>query len=179
MGASLAKDDRRPGWGAHLLDPAFWADWASAVGLVALVVIFSVASPVFLTVANFQALLLAAAILIVISIGQAFVVMTAGIDLSLAATIMLAAIVLGHLDAAGAPILLSCLAALLCGALVGVVNGLLITRGRIPDFVVTLGSLSAITGLALILSGGVPIMVGDLFLLRLASGSVGPSAIPS
>ncbi|WP_062203428.1 ABC transporter permease [Aureimonas sp. AU12] len=176
--ASLAGKERRPSGAARLLDPAFWADWASAVGLIALVIVFGLASPVFLTLANFQAVLLAAAILIVISVGQTFVVATAGIDLSLAATIMLGSIVLGLLDAAGMPIFFSCLAALVVTSFVGFCNGMLITRGKIPDFVVTLGSLSAITGLGLILSGGVPTTVGSIFLLRLASGSVGPFGYP-
>ena len=169
---------RRPPWAANLLDPSFWADWASAVGLAGLVVVFSLLQPVFLTAPNIQALLLASAILIILSVGQTFVVTTAGIDLSLAAAVMLGAIVLGLSYAQGWGILAACLLALLVTSLVGFLNGLLITVGKIPDFVVTLGSLSAVTGLGLILSGGEPTMVGNIFLLKLASGSVGPFGYP-
>lgn len=166
------------GFARKLIDPGFWADWASAVGLLALVVVFSLASPVFLTLANFQALLLASALLIVISVGQTFVVATAGIDLSMAAATMLGAVVLGLLESAGFGITTACAAAVLVTSLVGILNGLIITYGKIPDFVVTLGSLSTVTGLGLILSGGVPTMVGSPFLLKLASGSVGPVGYP-
>ncbi|MFT3972506.1 MAG: ABC transporter permease [Amaricoccus sp.] len=169
---------RHPGWVANLASPAFWADWASAVGLIGLVIVFSLLQPVFLSAANIQALLVASAILIVLSIGQTFVIMTAGIDLSLAALVMLGAIVLGLTNAAGLPIGLACVLAVVVTSGLGFLNGLCITAGKIPDFVVTLGSLSAITGLALILSGGEPTMVGSPFLLRLASGSVGMFGYP-
>jgi ribose transport system permease protein len=172
LGARDVLEVRRPSWAANLWTPSFWADWASAVGLLGLIIVFGILQPVFLTAPNIQALLLAAAILIVISIGQTFVVMTSGIDLSIAASIMLGAIVLGLTNAAGWGILASCVFALLVTSAIGFLNGLLITAGKIPDFVVTLGSLSAITGFALILSGGEPTMVSSLFLLKLASGSV-------
>ena len=155
-----AAEESRSSLAALLLDPSFWADWASVVGLVGLVIVFGIAQPVFLSVANLQALLLAAAILVVLSIGQTFVVATSGIDLSLAAAVMLGAIILGLVNAAGYGIFLACLLAVLATSAVGFLNGVLITAGKIPDFVVTLGTLSGITGLGLILSGGEPTMPG-------------------
>ncbi|TIU73802.1 MAG: ABC transporter permease, partial [Mesorhizobium sp.] len=92
-------EESRPSLAALLIDPSFWADWASVVGLVGLVILFGVTSPVFLSVANMQAILLAAAILVVLSIGQTFVVATSGIDLSLAASVMLGAVILGLVSA--------------------------------------------------------------------------------
>ncbi|UVK51381.1 ABC transporter permease [Mesorhizobium sp. AR02] len=173
-----AAEESRTSLSALLLDPSFWADWASVVGLVGLVIVFGIAQPVFLSIANLQALLLAAAILVVLSIGQTFVVATSGIDLSLAAAVMLGAIVLGLANAAGYGIFIACVLAVLATSAIGFLNGLIITVGKIPDFVVTLGTLSAITGLGLIMSGGEPTMVGSTFLLRLASGSFGPFGYP-
>lgn len=173
-----AAEESRPSLSALLLDPSFWADWASVVGLVGLVIVFGIAQPVFLSVANLQALLLASAILTVLSIGQTFVVATSGIDLSLAAAVMLGAIVLGLVNAAGYGIFIACVLAVLATSAIGFLNGLIITIGKIPDFVVTLGTLSAITGLALIMSGGEPTMVGSTFLFKLASGSFGPFGYP-
>ncbi|RUU90856.1 ABC transporter permease [Mesorhizobium sp. M7A.F.Ca.MR.176.00.0.0] len=175
---SAGAEESRPSLAALLLDPSFWADWASVVGLVGLVIVFGIAQPVFLSVANLQALLLAAAILVVLSIGQTFVIATSGIDLSLAAAVMLGAIILGLVNAAGYGIFVACGLAVLATSAVGFLNGLIITAGKIPDFVVTLGTLSGITGLGLILSGGEPTMVGSTFLLRLASGSLGPFGYP-
>lgn len=169
---------RLPSWVAALAQPSFWADWASAVGLIVLVILFSILQPVFLTAPNIQALLLAAAILIVLAVGQSFVIMTAGIDLSLAASVMLGAIVLGLSSAAGLDIGFACALALATSCGIGFLNGVFITVGKIPDFVVTLGSLSAVTGIGLILSGGNPTTVGSPFLLRLASGSIGIFGYP-
>ena len=161
-----------------LLDPSFWADWAALVGLAGLVLIFGLTAPSFFTLSNLHAVLVAAAILIVVSIGQTFVIATSGIDLSMAATTMLCAVVLGLCYDHDLGIALSCMAAVAVAGIVGLVNGLIVTAGRIPDFVVTLGSLSAVTGLGLVLSGGEPKLVPDLFLLKLASGSVGLFGYP-
>ena len=161
-----------------LLDPSFWADWAAVVGLAGLVVVFGLTAPSFLTLSNLQAVLVASAILMVIAVGQTFVIATAGIDLSMAANTMLSAVVLGLCAARGMNIGAALLLSLAAAGTVGLVNGLVITAGRIPDFVVTLGSLSAVTGLGLVLSGGEPQLVSDLTLLRFASGSVGVLGYP-
>jgi ribose transport system permease protein len=68
----------------------------------------------------------------------------------------------------------ACIAvALVAGALVGVVNGLLVGKGKIADFIVTLGTLSAASGAALVLSDGKPVTVVNRFLLRLSSTGLG------
>jgi ribose transport system permease protein len=162
-----------------LLDVSFWADWASVVGLAGLVVVFGFATPVFVSASNIQAVLVAAAILAVVSVGQTFVIAAAGIDLSLAASVTLGAVVLGTGTGHGWGILPSCLLAILVPSFVGFLNGALITMGRLPDFVVTLGMFSAVTGAGLVLSGGEPIMVPSMFLLRLASGSLGILGYPA
>ena len=161
-----------------LLDPSFWADWAAVVGLAGLVLVFGFTAPSFLTLSNLHAVLVASAILVVIAVGQTFVIAAAGIDLSMAANTMLSAVVLGLCTAQGMSIGTAILLALAAAGVVGFVNGLVITAGRIPDFVVTLGSLSAVTGLGLVLSGGEPQLVSDLTLLRFASGSVGVLGYP-
>jgi ribose transport system permease protein len=60
------------------------------------------------------------------------------------------------------------------GTLVGAINGLIISKGKIADFIATLGTLSAAAGLALLLSNGQPVQITSIFLLKLATGSVGP-----
>src|SRR5512142_1258170 len=80
----------------RLRDPSFWADWAAVVALVVLVIVFGIASPTFLTWGNVQAILVAAAILVILTVGQSFVIMTAGIDLSVASALTLGSVVLGQ-----------------------------------------------------------------------------------
>lgn len=160
-------------WSRNLRDVGFWAEWAALVGLVVLVVIFQLANPTFLSTGNVQSMLVAAAILIILSVGQTFVIATAGIDLSIASAMTLAAVSFGQAFSRGWGLAASCLAAILAGGIVGAVNGLLIARGRITDFIVTLGTLSAASGAALILANGKPVTIINATLLKLSSGSIG------
>lgn len=159
--------------GRNLKDPGFWAEWAALVGLVALVIIFQALNPTFLSAGNIQAMLAAAAILVVLAVGQTFVIATAGIDLSIASTMTLSAVAFGFAYTRGAGLLASLLIAVLAGTLVGVANGLLVARAKITDFIVTLGTLSAASGLALILANGRPVTIIERTLLRLSAGSIG------
>jgi ribose transport system permease protein len=158
----------------RLRNPSFWAGWTAAVALVLLVIVFGIASPVFLTLGNIQALLLAAAILVVLTIGQTYVILTGGIDLSVASIVTLGSVMLGQAYSRGWGIGMACGLAIATGLLVGLINGLVIAKGKITDFIVTLGSLSAAAGAALVLSDGKPVQITSLFLLRLATGSLGP-----
>lgn len=153
----------------RLTDPSFWADWASLVGLVVLLIVFEASDHTFLSSGNVQAMLSAAAILVVLTVGQTFVILTAGIDLSVASTMTFAAIVLGKVITGGPGLWPALLCAVAAGAAVGVVNGVIIAKGRITDFTVTLGALSAASGLALILANGNPITVINGFLLKLST----------
>ena len=171
--AAEAAVPRTPSWSARLKDVGFWAEWAALVGLVVLVVVFGAANPTFLSAGNISSMLVASAILIVLSIGQTFVIATAGIDLSVAATMTLGAVVFGQAYSKGWGLVASGLAAVVAGGVVGVVNGLLVARARITDFIVTLGTLSAAAGAALIISDGKPVTVIDPALLQLSTGGIG------
>ena len=158
---------------SRLKDLGFWAEWAAPIGLVVLVVIFQSLNSTFLSAGNIKSMLVAAAILVVLAIGQTFVIATAGIDLSIASTMTLAAIAFGLVFTAGAGLLPAMISAIIAGGLVGLVNGLIVARGKITDFIVTLGTLSAASGLALILSDGKPMTIINAPLLRLSTGAVG------
>lgn len=134
--------------------------------LILLVVCASLLSDRFLTPFNLERLAAQMATLALVSIGQTFVLLTAGIDLSVGSLLsfvgtVMAAIV-NHLATAGitaeTPVLLALavIAALLIGLLVGWVNGWVITRLRVSPFMATLASLSVIQGLALIVSVSLP-----------------------
>ncbi len=162
--------------GRRLRDPGFWAERAAIFALIAVVVVFGILSPNFLTVGNLEAVLLAGAILVVLAVGQTYAVVTAGIDLSLGATPTLASVMVGYVVGREGGTLLACLLAVLVATTFGVLSGLVISKGGITDFIVTLGALSVATGLALLISDGRPVEVFDPFLLTLATGSIGPIA---
>jgi ribose transport system permease protein len=161
-----------PGRSAPWRDPGAWADWAALVGLVVLVVVFQASNSTFLTFGNIQAMLVAAAILVVLSVGQTFVIATGGIDLSIASTMTFGAVAFGQAFSRGWSVPACLLTAVVAAGAVGVINGLLIGRGRITDFIVTLGTLSAASGAALILANGSPVTVISPFLLKLSTGGV-------
>jgi ribose/xylose/arabinose/galactoside ABC-type transport system permease subunit len=145
------------------------------LALVAVVVIFGALKPsVFLTWDNINSILVAASILVILAVGQTYVVVTAGIDLSINATVILSAVVFGAVFGHGHGIALGIVAAVLAGLAVGVINGLVITKGGVTDFIATLGMLSVATGLTLLISNAQPVSVFNKFFTTLATGSIGP-----
>jgi ribose transport system permease protein len=131
--------------------------------LAGMLVAFSVLEPEsFATVNNMRNLATNAAILLVISVGMTFVIITAGIDLSVGAVLVFAGVVsakaMNGIGGDGAGVLLvGLLVALAAGAAWGVLNGLLITKARVPPLIVTLGTLGMALGLSLIITNGVDI----------------------
>jgi ribose transport system permease protein len=116
----------------------------------------------FATVNNLRNLATNAAILLVISVGMTFVIITAGIDLSVGAVLVFAGVVsakaMNAIGGDGAGVLLVGLGvALAAGAGWGVLNGVLITKARVPPLIVTLGTLGMALGLSLIITNGVDI----------------------
>jgi ribose transport system permease protein len=131
--------------------------------LVGLIVVFSVMEPSsFATVNNARNLATNAAILLVIAVGMTFVIITAGIDLSVGSVLVFSGVVsakaMNGMDGNGWDVILvGLVVALACGLGWGVLNGLLITKARVPPLIVTLGTLGMALGLALIITDGVDI----------------------
>jgi ribose/xylose/arabinose/galactoside ABC-type transport system permease subunit len=154
------------------LSEVSWPELASTIGLVVMAILFAVLNPGYLSEGNVSAMLQASAILIVLTIGQTFVIATGGIDLSVASTMTLGAIVLGEFYAAGWGIWPAALAGLVAATLVGLLNGLVISKGGITDFIVTLGTLSAASGLALIVADGQKTTIVEPALLKLSVNGI-------
>ena len=147
---------------------------AAPIGLVVVFVAFFIATPDFLTLNNISDLLVSAAILLVLAMGQQLVVTVAGIDLSVGSNLPWAAAVLGFGYSHGWGLPAAILAALLAGLAVGLVNGLLVAKLNMTDFIVTLGSLSVVSGLTLLLTSGNTVPVNSPFLQGLALNGIGP-----
>jgi ribose transport system permease protein len=131
--------------------------------LVAMVVVFAILEPdAFATVNNVRNIATNAAILLVISVGMTFVIITAGIDLSVGSVLVFSGVVaakaMNAMEGDGWGVLLVGLAvALGCGLGWGLINGILITKARVPPLIVTLGTLGMALGFALIITGGVDV----------------------
>jgi ribose transport system permease protein len=125
------------------------------VGLVVLCVALFIATPFFLTANNLLNILDQVTILGILALGMTFVIITAGIDLSVAAVLALAMMVLGWTSHnAGWPLWLSIIAAILVGGLCGLVSGLGVTITKLPPFIATLAMLSIARGTANVITDG-------------------------
>lgn len=126
--------------------------------LLALMIAFAAATPDFLTKDNLLNILRQFSAPMVLAIGQTLVIVSRGIDLSVASTAALSGSVMGVAFAHwGWPEPVALALGILAGFGVGAFNGYVITRWRVPDFVATLGTFSAVRGVALLVTDGLPV----------------------
>ncbi|CAB4906391.1 unannotated protein [freshwater metagenome] len=125
--------------------------------VILMIVFFTFKSDVFMTPGNFQNVGLQAAAIACVAFGQTFVILTAGLDLSVGATVALVSVVSAMVMNDRGPFV-GIVVGLLAGVAVGLVNGLVITRLRVAPFIATLAMLSIVSGVALNLSGGTPVV---------------------
>jgi ribose/xylose/arabinose/galactoside ABC-type transport system permease subunit len=159
-----ATTSERSSWGTkarstlvHVTAAAGGRGGALAI-LVLLVVSFYIATPDFLTVSNMLNILRQYSVPAILAVGQTLVIVSAGIDLSVASTAALSgslmAVSFAHW---GWPEPLALLLGLAAGFLVGTFNGFVITKWKVPDFIATLGTFSAVRGIALLVTNGLPV----------------------
>ena len=122
-----------------------------------LFLILSLLSDRFLSASNLINVLRQASINGIVSVGMTFVILTGGIDLSVGSILALSAVIGANLMKQGTSVPFAVAAALGMGAGLGMINGLIITRGRIPPFIATLGMLTVARGLALMYTQGQPV----------------------
>lgn len=116
--------------------------------LLLMIAVFSVQTPLFFTVNNLSSILREASFVGIIACGMTFVIITGGIDISVGSTMALCAMVCSNLlRFTGAPLAAVLAVTALLGLALGVVNGLLVTKLNIPDFIVTLATMNIYRGL--------------------------------
>jgi ribose transport system permease protein len=126
--------------------------------LAVLVLAFFIATPDFLTVNNSLNIMRQYSVPAILAVGQTLVIVSAGIDLSVASTAALSGSLMGVAFAHwGWPEPAALLLGLGAGFLVGALNGFVITRWHVPDFIATLGTLTAVRGAALLVTDGLPV----------------------
>jgi ribose transport system permease protein len=146
--------------------------FGTLLGLLALVIVLWILTPHFLTISNLLNIAEQTAIIAVIAAGMTFVIITAGIDLSVGSVLAFSGVVLATTLHAGVPLPIALLAGIAAGVLCGACNGLLITFGKLPPFIATLGMMSVARGAALLFTEGRPISgFADTF-RYLATGKV-------
>lgn len=130
-----------------------------ALFLILVSFVMSFVSPFFMTWLNWANILNQSAFLMLVAVGMTVVLIGGGIDLSVGAIAAVSGgIVAWLISALGVPLPLAILAGVLAGTGIGAINGLIITRIGIPDFVTTLAMLALLRGILLVWTQGVPII---------------------
>ena len=140
--------------------------------------VLAVLSPYFLTLPNLVNVTLAMSVIGIVSIGMTYVMLSGGIDLSVGSTMGLSAVVAATFAKDGSPFIVVILVGLGIGFLIGLMNGLAITKLRVPPLIATLAMLSVAKGVQLIYSRGVTVFgLGDA-MGWLGRGYIGPIPVP-
>jgi fructose transport system permease protein len=126
-----------------------------ATVLILATLIFSLISPKFGNLQNFSLILQQVQLIALLGIAQTLIILTAGIDLSVAAVMLLSQVAMGKFAVViGFPVELGLILGILVGVLAGLINGLVVTKLNIPPFIATLGTLSIFYALNIFISDG-------------------------
>jgi ribose/xylose/arabinose/galactoside ABC-type transport system permease subunit len=147
--------------------------FGTVIGLAVLCAVLWMLTPYFLTVSNLLNVAEQTSINAIVAIGMTYVIISGGIDLSVGSIIALSGVALGISLKAEQPIGAALAAALVVGLAAGLVNGALVSWGRLPPFIVTLGTMSIARGAALLVTEGRPISGFAPAFRALATGRVG------
>ncbi|MEK9198110.1 ribose ABC transporter permease [Ureibacillus sp. 179-F W5.1 NHS] len=137
-------------------------------GLILLIIVVSILNPSFLSIANIFNVLRQVSISAIIAFGMTFVILTGGIDLSVGSTLALTGAIAASLLASGTDPFLTMGIALIIGLILGAINGVIITKGKVAPFIATLATMTIYRGLTLVYTDGRPISgLGDHYSFQL------------
>ncbi|MEM6281194.1 MAG: ABC transporter permease [Chloroflexota bacterium] len=137
------------------------SEFGVLIAIILLIIGFSFASPFFFTVSNFANIGRQTTLLAITSFAMTFVILSGEIDISIGAIASLSGVVIALLLREQFPMLLAILAGLTVGGLAGLLNGVITVKGKIPSFIVTLGTLSVIQGTALAMTNASTIVFSN------------------
>jgi len=123
--------------------------FAALAGLLILMLVFSLTSDAFFSVGNAMTVSLQVTTIVYLGIGATLVILTGGIDLSVGSVLALSGVVAGMLVKSGMPVAPAMVIGVVVGALCGAINGLCVTKLRLPPFIATLGMMLVARGVAL------------------------------
>ncbi len=130
---------------------------AAFLSLVLMIGFFSIGSPFFMSFDNLMTVILQTSVIGILAIGVTFVIISAGIDLSLGAVLALAGMIIGKAANAGLPVWVSVILGILVATVMGFLNGFLVAKATLPPFIATLGIMMIARGLTLVISQARPV----------------------
>ena len=147
--------------------------FGTLIGLVGLCFVLWILTPYFLTVSNLLNVAEQTSINAIVAVGMTYVILSGGIDLSVGSIVALTGVILGVALRDGQPLAIALTLTLAVGVVCGAVNGVLVSHGGLPPFIVTLGTMSIARGAALLVTEGRPISGFAASFRVLATGRVG------
>jgi len=151
---------------------SFLKDQGIIIIFIVLVIVLSAISPNFARPKNLVNILKQTAINGILSMGMMFVIISGGFDLSIGSIVGVCGIISAMLGLGQVPLIVPLVVSILFGCLFGFINGVGIAYGNLPPFIMTLGTMTALRGLALVLSGGQPVTGISEAYMKVASGFV-------
>ncbi|MEL0345173.1 ribose ABC transporter permease [Streptococcus pneumoniae] len=146
----------------------YMSELTTVIALIILMAVITIINSNFLTANNLLNLLLQVTSNALIAFGMTFVILTGGIDLSVGSILALSSALTAGLLGSGMPVTLAILNSLILGCILGMMNGLLISYGKLAPFIVTLATMTIFRGATLVYTNGNPITKGlsDTFLFQ-------------
>lgn len=152
--------------------------YGTFIFFIGLVMFFSYQSPNFLSTNNIYNILRQISVVGIASVGMTMIIITGGIDLSVGSVIGLTSVVLAKLLVSGVPIIPAILLTVAVGALLGLLNAILINEMNIPPLIATLGTITIYRGFAYITTGGLSVFGFPESFKVIGQGYLGPMPIP-
>ena len=140
--------------------------------LLVLFLVFSFLSPAFFTPLSLMNLLRQTAIAGIVAIGMVFVIISAGIDLSVGSVMGFSGVIVAMLMVAGVPVPLAILLAVGAAAGIGLLNGILVYDGKVPPFIATLGTMAVVRAVIMLITGARMVSGLPPSFLRISAGSL-------
>ncbi|MBN1067750.1 ribose ABC transporter permease [Clostridium sp. ZS1] len=152
--------------------------YKSIIGLVLLCMIITFVTPSFLTISNITNVFTQVSTNAIIAVGMTFVILTGGIDLSVGSTLAISGALAASIIKSTGNVFLAVIVAALVGIAVGFVNGMLISKGKLQAFIVTLATMTIFRGLTLVFTNGTPISKLPEIFVKIGNGKIGFMPIP-
>lgn len=150
----------------------------SAIGLVALVIVFTILSPRFFNYYNLTNVLRQTSLNAVIAVGMTYVILTGGIDLSVGSILAFSSAITCGLLKSNMPLAISIIIGLAVGTLLGMFNGFVTIKWNIPPFIATFAMMTIARGLTLVYTNGQPITGLNEAFSFIGNGYIGPIPVP-
>lgn len=152
--------------------------YKSLIGLVLLCIVITIVTPNFLSVSNITNVFTQVSVNAIIAIGMTFVILTGGIDLSVGSTLAISGAVGASIVKLSGNVFLAIIVAAVIGIAVGLINGLLVSKGKLQAFIVTLATMTIFRGATLVFTDGTPISKLPEAFVKIGNGKLGFMPIP-